>query len=73
LRRKKPHSANGSREADDIYHNHKIAVIVDPSTWNNLYLRHRVGVNNTRMVKTSNRPSNIAAEQTQVWKSLKTP
>jgi hypothetical protein len=37
------------------------------------YLRHSVGVNRTRMVKTSSRPSNIAAEHTQVWKSLNTP
>ena len=38
-----------------------------------VYLRHKVGVNNTKMVKTSRRPSSMAAEHTQVWKSLKTP
>ena len=37
------------------------------------YLRHKVGVNSTRMVNTSSRPNSIAAEQTQVWKSLNTP
>ena len=37
------------------------------------YFRHRVGVNNTKIVKTSSRPSSMAAEHTQVWKSLKTP
>jgi hypothetical protein len=30
------------------------------------YLRHKVGVNNTKIVKTSSLPSSIAAEQTQV-------
>ena len=30
------------------------------------YLRHKVGVNSTKMVKTSKRPSSIAAEHTQV-------
>ncbi len=37
------------------------------------YFRHRVGVNKTKMVKTSSRPSSMAAEQTQVWKLLNTP
>jgi hypothetical protein len=37
------------------------------------YLRHKVGVNNTKIVKTSNLPSSIAAEHTQVWKLLNTP
>jgi hypothetical protein len=30
-------------------------------------------VNSTKIVKTSNRPSNMAAEHTQVWNSLSTP
>jgi DNA primase len=37
------------------------------------YFRHKVGVNSTSMVKISNRPSSMAAEHTQVWKSLNTP
>ena len=37
------------------------------------YFRHKVGVNSTKIVKTSNRPSNMAAEHTQVWNSLSTP
>jgi len=37
------------------------------------YFRHKVGVNSTKIVKTSSRPSNMAAEHTQVWKSLSTP
>jgi hypothetical protein len=37
------------------------------------YLRHNVGVNSTKMVNTSSRPSSMAAEHTQVWKSLNTP
>jgi hypothetical protein len=37
------------------------------------YFRHKVGVNSTNMVKISNLPSSMAAEQTQVWKSLSTP
>lgn len=36
------------------------------------YLRQSVGVNNTRIVNTSRRPSSIANEQIQVWKSLST-
>jgi hypothetical protein len=37
------------------------------------HFRHKVGVNSTKIVKTSSRPSSMAAEHTQVWKSLKTP
>jgi hypothetical protein len=37
------------------------------------HFRHKVGVNNTSSVNTSSRPSNMAAEHTQVWKSLKPP
>jgi hypothetical protein len=37
------------------------------------YFRHKVGVNSTKIVKTSNRPSNMAAEHTQVWNTLSTP
>ena len=42
-------------------------------TWQQAYFRHKVGVNSTSMVKTSRRPSSMAAEHTQVWKSLNTP
>ena len=37
------------------------------------YFRHKVGVNSTKIVKTSSRPSNMAAEHTQVWNTLSTP
>lgn len=37
------------------------------------YFLHKVGVNNTKIVKTSSRPSNMAAEHTQVWKSVNIP
>jgi hypothetical protein len=36
------------------------------------YFLHKVGVNSTKMVKTSRRPSSMAAEHTQSWKSLST-
>jgi len=38
-----------------------------------LYFLHKVGVKSTRIVKISSRPSNMAAEHTQVWKSLNIP
>jgi hypothetical protein len=37
------------------------------------YFRHKVGVNNTKIVNTSSRPSSMAAEHTQVWKLFNTP
>jgi hypothetical protein len=37
------------------------------------HFRHKVGVKSTKMVNTSNRPSSMAAEHTQVWKPVKTP
>ena len=35
------------------------------------YLRQNVGVNSTSIEKISRRPSSIASEQTQVWKSVR--
>jgi pimeloyl-ACP methyl ester carboxylesterase len=50
-----------------------ISEFLDQPDTHGAYLRHNVGVNSTRMVNTSRRPSSIAAEQTQVWKSVSTP